>query len=364
MNKVIIGMSGGIDSSVAALLLKKDGYEVIGVTLKHLGDDESENSNTKTCCSLDDIYDAKRACQKIGIPHYVIDAQEEFKTEVIDYFVKSYSRGVTPSPCVICDEKIKIKKLLDFADRVGAEFISTGHYSKVEFSEEFGKELLANCEDVKKDQTYMLYRLNEKTIKRMKFPLQNLTKVEVRVIAKDFGIETFDKKDSQGICFAPEGYVEFLKKVLGQEIKEGNFVDSSGKILGKHMGYQLYTTGQRRGLNLKLPRAYFIVAIKPETNEIELGEFEELLTDKVELINYTFIPRVEELLGKQLKAKARFSSSGLFGKLLFENDRIFFNYAEKNPESASGQHMVIYYDGKVVGGGEIKINNEKSKWGK
>lgn len=356
MEKVIVGMSGGIDSSVAALLLKNEGYEVIGVTLKHLGDDESESSNTKTCCSLDDIYDAKRACQKIGIPHYVLDAVEEFKAEVIDYFVESYNKGVTPSPCIICDEKIKIKKLVEFADKVGAEFVSTGHYSKVEFCQTFNKHLLANCEDAKKDQTYMLYRLREKIIKRMRFPLENLTKTEVRKIAKDFGIETFDKKDSQGICFAPEGYVDFLKKVLGGKVKEGNFVDNSGKILGKHMGYQFYTIGQRRGLNLKQPRAYFIVEIKPEINEIVLGDFEELLTDRVELINCIFIPEVEEMVRKNLLAKARFSSSGLPGTLEKSDEKIYFVYERKNAENSPGQHLAVYFEGKVVGGGEIQRN--------
>lgn len=354
MEKVIVGMSGGIDSSVAALLLKNKGYEVIGITLKHLGEDDSENSNSKTCCSLDDIYDAKRACQKIGIMHYVMDAQEEFKKEVIDYFVESYNKGVTPSPCVICDEKIKIKKLIEIADKLGAKYIATGHYSKVAFCEEFGKNLLSNSYDVKKDQTYMLYRLDENTIKRMLFPLADLTKDKVREIAKEFGIETYDKKDSQGICFAPEGYIEYLQKALASKIQEGNFVDKDGEILGKHKGYQLYTIGQRRGLNLKLPRAYFIVDIVPQKNEIVLGEFEELKQERVELINCKFIPNIVDLAGKELYAKARFSSSGLAGKIELEKGRIYFEYGEKNAESARGQHMVIYYRGQVVGGGEIK----------
>ena len=359
MDKVIVGMSGGIDSSVAALLLKKQGYEVIGVTLKHLGDDESEDSNTKTCCSLDDIYDAKRACQKIGINHYVIDAIDEFKEAVIDYFVASYNKGITPSPCVICDEKIKIKKLVEFADRVGAEFIATGHYSKVEFCQKFGKQLLANCEDSRKDQTYMLYRLPENTLKRMLFPLENLRKTDVREIAKESGIETFDKKDSQGICFAPEGYIDFLKRVLGDEVKEGNFISRDHEILGKHKGYQLYTIGQRRGLELKLPRAYFVIDINPETNEVILGDFENLLIDRVELINYKFIPRIEELVDKTLIAKARFSSSGLEGKLEEIEGKLYFVYKDRNSENSPGQHMVIYFEGKVVGGGEIKFIKKK-----
>ena len=354
MEKVIVGMSGGIDSSVAALLLKNKGYEVIGITLKHLGEDDSENSNSKTCCSLDDIYDAKRACQKIGIMHYVMDAQEEFKKEVIDYFVESYNKGVTPSPCVICDEKIKIKKLIEIADKLGAKYIATGHYSKVAFCEEFGKNLLSNSYDVKKDQTYMLYRLDESILERMLFPLADLTKDKVREMAKEFGIETYDKKDSQGICFAPEGYIEYLQKALGDKIKEGNIVDREGNILGKHKGYQVYTIGQRRGLELKLPRAYFVVEIRPESNEIVLGEFEELKKTRIELTNCKFISNIEDLIGKEMYGKARFSSSGLVGEIEVEDNKIYFVYKESNAESASGQHMVIYYCGKVVGGGEIK----------
>ena len=355
MDKVIVGMSGGIDSSVAALLLKEKGYEVIGVTLKHLGDDDSESTNTKTCCSLDDIYDAKRACQKIGINHYVVDAVEEFKEAVIDYFVESYSRGITPSPCVICDEKIKIKKLEEFAMKIGAKYIATGHYSKLEFSKEFGVNLLANCQDSKKDQTYMLYRLSEKTLEKILFPLENLTKVEVREIAKQAGIESFDKKDSQGICFAPEGYIDFLEKVLGNKLKKGDFIDKEGKVLGTHRGYQLYTIGQRRGLNLKLPRAYFVIDIIPEKNQVILGDFEDLLINKVELVDYKFIPEIDKVLGKELLGKARFSSRGLLGVLEKEGEKLFFVYRDKNAENARGQHMAIYYENKLVGGGEISF---------
>lgn len=353
MKKVIVGMSGGIDSSVGALILKNKGYEVIGITIKHLGEDISEEGNSKTCCSLDDVYDAKRACQKIGIIHYVIDAQEEFKEKVIDYFVESYQNGVTPSPCIICDEKIKIKKLLEIADKLGAEYIATGHYSSLKYCSEFDKKLLANSYDVKKDQTYMLYRLDENTLSRMLFPLENMTKEKVREMAKEFGIETFDKKDSQGICFAPNGYEDYLKKALGNKLKEGNFVNKNGEILGKHKGYQLYTIGQRRGLNLKLPRAYFITEIIPEKNEIILGEFEDLLKSRVRMVNCKFVPAIEKLLGKDLLGKARFSSRGLKGTLEKENEKLYFVYNEKNAEPAPGQHLVIYYEGQVVGGGEI-----------
>ena len=354
MDKVIVGMSGGIDSSVAALLLKNQGYDVIGVTLKHLGESERE-TNTKTCCSLDDIYDAKRACQIIGIPHYVIDAVEEFKKEVIDYFIESYNKGITPSPCIICDEKIKIKKLIELADKVGAKYISTGHYSKVEYSCEFNQRLLKKAKSINKDQTYMLYRLGEKTLERMLFPLAEFEKEKVREIAKENGIETYNKKDSQGICFAPEGYIEFLKSQLGDKIEKGKFLDKNNNEVGEHEGYQIYTIGQRRGLKLKKPEPYFITNIKPKENEIILGTFEELKREKIEIINTKFLVTLTNLMDKKLIAKARFSSKGLEGSIKEEDGKVYFVYDEKNAEVAKGQHVVLYYEDYVVGGGEISF---------
>jgi len=351
--RVVVGMSGGVDSSVAALLLKKQGYEVIGVTLKHLGDETSENTNVKTCCSLDDIFDARTACHKIDIPHYVVNAVEEFDREVIDYFIEEYNRGMTPSPCVICDEKIKIKKLVEAANRMGAYYISTGHYCDVEYSEELDAHLLKLAEDSLKDQTYMLYRLGEDTVKRMIFPLSGYKKPEVRELAKEAGISTHAKKDSQGICFAPEGYKEYLKRRLEDRIQPGNFVDRDGKIFGKHDGYQLYTIGQRRGLGIVFPRAYFITEIRPETNEVVLGDFDDLMKKRIELVDTVFLVDMKKLQGRSLVARPRFSSRGLMGTVVEEKNRMFFEYTEENAQNAPGQHMVIYYDGLVVGGGKI-----------
>ncbi len=353
-NRVVVGMSGGVDSSVTAYLLKEQGYEVIGVTLKHLGDEESEDPNIKTCCSLDDISDARMACHRLDIPHYVVKAIEEFDREVVEYFLDEYSRGVTPSPCIVCDEKIKIKKLVEVANRMGAKYISTGHYCNVERNEELSANLLKLANDSKKDQTYMLYRLGEETLKRMIFPLHKYEKTRVREIAKEIGISTHAKADSQGICFAPFGYKYFLKERLGEKIKEGNFVDVDGNIMGKHEGYQLYTIGQRRGLGVVFPRAYFIVDIRPETNEIVLGDYDLLMEDQVEIIDEVFLVEVDKLIGKKLIGKPRFSSNGLIGEIIKEENKIYFKYDEKNPQNAPGQHIVLYYNSYVVGGGIIK----------
>ena len=351
--KVVVGMSGGVDSSVAAYLLKEEGYEVIGVTLKHLGDEDSENINTKTCCSLDDIHDAKMTCFKLGIPHYVINTVDPFEKEVINYFIEEYSNGVTPSPCVICDEKIKIKKLAEAADRLRADYISTGHYCDVAYSEELGSHLLKLSKSAAKDQTYMLYRIGEEVLKRMLFPLKNLEKNRVREIAKEAGISIHNKKDSQGICFAPEGYKELLKRHLGEKIKPGNFVTKDGTVLGKHEGYQLYTIGQRRGLGINFPKVYFIIEIDPDKNEIILGDFEDLMKKEVELTDSVFLADIEKLEKIKLLGRPRFSSTGLPGRLKKIEDSIFFIYDEENARNSPGQHMVIYYKDLVVGGGKI-----------
>ncbi|TDT70548.1 tRNA-specific 2-thiouridylase [Hypnocyclicus thermotrophus] len=349
MKKVVVGMSGGIDSSVAALLLKQQGYEVIGVTLKHLDSNEEG-----TCCSLDDIYDAKTVCYNLGIPHFVYDVKDEFKKEVIEYFIDGYNRGITPSPCVICDEKIKIQKLYEIAKKLGAEHIATGHYSNVEYVKEYNRYLLKKSKNDKKDQTYMLYRINEDILKIMLFPLSDYTKDRVREIAKKNQIKIYQKPDSQGICFAKDGYIKFLKENL-TDVNEGNFVDKEGNVLGKHKGYQFYTIGQRRGLNLKLPHAYFIIDIISEKNEILLGEFKDLLLKEIEIINYKFCVNIDELLGKKLVFKPRFSSDGVKGELYKKGSRVFIKYDEKNAQNSKGQHIVIYDNNYVIGGGEIKF---------
>lgn len=346
MEKVIVGLSGGVDSSVTTYILKEEGYEVIGVTLK---------VDKK---SLGEIEEAKKIADILKIKHVVLDVSEDFEKIVIKDFLDGYSSGITPSPCVVCDERIKIKSLIDYADSVGAKYISTGHYCNLEYSLEMDKYLLKNAVDIRKDQTYMLYRLDESTLKRMKFPLYNFTKAEVREMAQKIGLVTHDKKDSQGICFAPEGYKKYLQETLKDEIEKGYFVDEDGNIMGTHDGYQLYTIGQRRGLNLKKPRPYFILDIRPSKNEILLGDYDKLFMKEIELIDYKFVVEIDKLLEVELMGRPRFSSHGSMGKLKKisepgREDRIYFEYKEKNPQNARGQHMVLYYGKYLVGGGVI-----------
>ncbi|WP_068268430.1 tRNA 2-thiouridine(34) synthase MnmA [Caviibacter abscessus] len=345
MKKVIVGMSGGIDSSVAALLLKNEGYEVVGVSLKHLSDDVI-NSKNKTCCSLDDINDARIVCFSLGVPHYVINVEKEFTKEVITEFLKEYKKGYTPNPCVICNEKVKISALINLAKKLNFDYIATGHYAvKSEDGFMFFSESI-------KDQTYMLYRISKKDLDMILFPLGNINKLIVRQIAKENNIVTHDKKDSQGICFAPDGYEKYLSTHL--DLKEGNFIDSTGKIIGKHKGYALYTLGQRRHLGIKSPHPLFITNIDNKTNTITVGSFENLLIDTIEIFNYIFHKKLEDFLEKELIARPRFSSRGLSGKLFITDNKLFFKYNEKNAQNAKGQHIVFYFNNELIGGGEIK----------
>lgn len=351
--RVVIGMSGGVDSSVAAYLLKEQGYEVYGITFSFTENFTDKNSN-------EDFEDAKSVCTKLNIPLKIINIFSHFKKVVIDYFVEEYNLGATPSPCIICDEKIKFYFLNEYAKEVGAHHISTGHYAQVEFSEDFNLPLLKVSKDKRKDQSYMLYRLNNDILPKLIFPLFKYNKSEVREIAKNLELKIHDKKDSQGICFAKEGYIPFLKNSLKEKIVPGNFIFEDGTVIGTHEGFQLYTIGQRRGLNIKLPRAYFITKINPLTNEITLGEYSELMRDVIEITQCHFSVSAEKLLNLPLVARPRFSSSGLEGTLSIVYDsnhisypRYFFKFNTPTPQNAPGQHLVFYFKDFVVGGGKI-----------
>lgn len=345
MNKkrIVLGMSGGVDSSTSAYMLKDDGFEVIGVTLV-VSNEQRESQDLKDAISLG---------KELNIEHIVLDIVDEFNEKIVKYFIDEYSKGMTPSPCVVCDEIIKIKKLIEIANLKEAYYIATGHYCEISKENRFKRNLFKKPKDVRKDQGYMLYRIEPEIIERMIFPLAKYEKTIVREKAKEYGVKVFDKKDSQGICFAKEGYLEFLKKMLGDKIKPGNYLDKTGKILGQHQGYQLYTIGQRRGLGVLFSKIYFIVDILPKTNEIILGDYSELYKKRVELENFKTHISFDELKSIRVLAKPRFSSQGFYGKVIKENEKIYFEYENENPQNAKGQHLVIYSDDLVVGGGKI-----------
>lgn len=342
--KIIVGMSGGVDSSVATYLLKEQGFEVVGVTLNHKKEKFLE----------EEVSTAKKIAQNLGVKHIEIDIEEMFQKEVVDNFLDGYSKGITPSPCVICDERVKFKVLFDVAEQEDAYYVASGHYCSSGYCKEFDKTLLKVSFDRKKDQSYMLSRLDESRIERVLFPLEGYEKATIREIAKKAKLEVHNKKDSQGICFAKSGYIDFLRANLGEKIQKGNFVDRDGNIMGEHEGYQLYTLGQRRGLGLKLPRAYFITEINPEKNIIVLGEYAELNRTKVELSEYKAIVEIEALKDKILIGRPRFSSQGAEGRIYQEQDRVYFEYLEDNFQNAPGQHLVVYFEDFIVGSGIIE----------
>ncbi len=342
--KILVGISGGVDSIVSAYLLKKDGYDVLGATiqLNDIGEEELE--------------EIRNVCKKIGIEHKVITFKKEFEENVVDYFLSEYSNGNTPSPCIICDEKIKFGSFLKYAEELGCDYIATGHYVKKLYSEKYKSYVLKKAKDSKKDQTYMLYRLSKNQIQKSIFPLGDYSKVEIKKIAEENNLINPSRKESQGICFAKNGYIEFLKSKLGDEIKKGKFVDKKGKEIAEHNGYQLYTIGQRRGLGLNLGRPYFIIDIIPNKNEIILGEFNELLSKKVMIRDWK-LPFLEKeaIKGMTVIAKPRFSSKGHKAKLNYKKDKLEIEYNIANAENARGQHIVFYdEDGVVIGGGIIE----------
>ena len=269
MSKVVVGMSGGVDSSVAAWLLQKQGYEVIGVTMQIWQDEEpGQAEENGGCCGLSAVEDARRVAWQLGIPHYVMNFKKEFRTHVMDYFAEEYIRGRTPNPCIACNRYVKWEALLARSLGLGADFIATGHYARVERLEN-GRYALRQSATADKDQTYALYSLTQKQLSHTRMPVGAYTKEEIRQMAAELGLSVAHKADSQEICFIPDhDYAGFIRRERGQVPDPGNFVDREGKVLGQHKGIIHYTIGQRKGLNLSLGRPVFVTEIRPKSNEV------------------------------------------------------------------------------------------------
>ena len=263
--KVVIGMSGGVDSSVAAYLLKEQGYEVIGIMMKLSPDNPDYEENEGGCCSISAASDARRVADVLDIPFYVMNFKDAFKTNVIDNFIDEYMEGRTPNPCIVCNKIIKFEEFLRKAKALGADYIATGHYAKIEKQED--RYVLKKADDDRKDQTYALYSLTQEQLSHTLMPCGDYSKPEIRNIAERIGLEVFRKKDSQEICFIPDNdHGAYIKKYSGREIKPGNFVDKHGKVIGTHKGIVYYTIGQRKGLGIALGKPVFVTDINPLTN--------------------------------------------------------------------------------------------------
>lgn len=354
--RVMVGMSGGVDSSVCAALLLNMGYDVSGVTLR-LYDGEDYNAGlTKTCCSLSDVEDAKAVCARLSIPHYVFNFKEAFQKEVIDRFVNEYICGGTPNPCIECNRHIKFDAMLKRAEILGFNKIATGHYAVVK-QDENGRFLLCRAADKSKDQTYVLYSMTQEQLSRTLFPLGSLTKIQVREIAEENGFVNAKKPDSQDICFVPDGdYAAFIERFTGEISKPGDFVDENGNVVGCHKGIIRYTIGQRKGLGIAIGKPVFVTEKNPLTNEVVLGDEETLFRKKVLVNNPNFIP-FDTLNGEmRVTAKLRYRHNEQPAVIYpMENGGVMIEFDEPQRAPSPGQ-AAVFYDGDIVVGGGTIVN--------
>lgn len=355
--KVMVGMSGGVDSSAAALILQNEGFDVCGATLKLFSNDEIDiNSKMRTCCSLSDVEDARWVCRKLGIDHFVFNFRTDFDRCVIKKFISSYENGETPNPCIDCNKYIKFSKMLERALVLDCDYIATGHYVSREYDKKTGRYLLKKAADNTKDQTYVLYNMTQDQLKHTLFPLGKYKKPEIRHIAEENGLINARKPDSQDICFVPDGdYAKFIEFSKKSPAKPGNFTDKNGNILGSHNGIIHYTIGQRKGLGITFGKPKFVVSKNALDNTVTLGDNEDLFSTTLTAcdLNWILIDSLKEPM--RVKIKARYKQPEADGTIEpKDNGDVLVTFDEPVRAISPGQAVVFYKDEYVVGGGTIK----------
>ena len=350
--KVVVGMSGGVDSSVAAYLLKQQGYEVIGVTMQIWQKEDNQTvEENGGCCGLSAVEDARRVAQMLDIPYYVMNFREEFDQKVIRYFMREYLNGRTPNPCIACNRYVKWESLLQRSMQIGADYIATGHYARIEQLSN-GRYAIRNSVTAAKDQTYALYNLTPEQLMRTKMPVGAYEKSQVRAIAEELGLSVAHKPDSMEICFVPDqDYARFIEENSGKKIPEGNFVTTDGKIVGRHRGITHYTVGQRKGLNLSMGKPVFVLEIRPETNEVVIGDGTEVYADRLICSDLNFMSVPDFPDDFPVVAKIRYNHRGTKAhvrRIGADQAEVIF---EEPVRAVTPGQAVVFYDGEYVAGG-------------
>lgn len=352
--KALIAMSGGVDSSVAAFLTKEKGFECMGVTMKLFHNDEVD-IRENTCCSLEDVEDARSVAYRLGMPYYVFNFSDRFKEDVIDKFVEAYENGRTPNPCIDCNRYLKFDKLFVRAQELGYDYVVTGHYAQIEFNEETGRYLLKKSVDLNKDQSYVLYSMTQDQLAHVMFPLGGMSKPEARRIAEENGFVNAKKHDSQDICFVVNGkYSDFIEGYTGKTFPEGDFVDKNGNFMGRHKGIIRYTVGQRKGLGLALDHPMYVIEVNPQNNTVVIGENEDLFSTSVTARNINLISVPDMYEPMRIKAKVRYRQAEQWATAVqTDEDTLKIEFDEPQRAITKGQAVVLYDGDIVVGGGTI-----------
>jgi tRNA-specific 2-thiouridylase len=371
--KVVVAMSGGVDSSVTAALLQLQGYDVIGMSIQTFDNAKEEKDRFDSCCSISDMNDARRVCESLGVPFFVVNAVDAFESRVIDHFVSEYLQARTPNPCVLCNNHIKFDYLMERALEIGADYVATGHYAKVIFDEESGRYSIMKAVDEQKDQSYYLFGLTQEQLKRTLMPLGDLRKIQVRKLAQEFGLLKVSKKpDSQEICFVgSEGYAKFIEKKVGNSVfVPGQFLLPKGEVVGQHLGVHHFTVGQRKGLpadalqsaqKLGYGGEVYVKAIHLENGMVELGHDQSLFQNSLIAHDFQWMAGGDFTFGKKVMAKIRSRHDGSQAKVtVYSGNRVQITFDEAQRAITPGQAVVLYDNGMVLGGGWIeKVLDEK-----